>query len=191
MFNYLSKNIFLALLILITTYFLNYFFNNEINFYKEYIVYTVPFFIIYLLVQKNINLYFNFFIFSYLLSIITNNLSLFYFQIFLYSLVINLLFLFFISYFKDFNKKTILPTLLIYLFLSIFLIKEFLFFIELRLTDILFFYIIIAYYQLSFIVYIYNFFIFKFNSKNINNNKILLIESVISPFLIFFSIFKK
>lgn len=191
MFNYLSKQVLITFLILLTTYFINYFFTNEFTFYKENIIYCIPIFIAYLLFQKNINLYFNFFIFCGLISIITNNMLLFYFQIFLYSLILNMIFLFFIFYFKQFSKKILATILIIYLILSVFIIKIFLFYIEINITDILFFYIIILYYQLSFIVYIYNFLIYNFNFKNINKNSKAFTQSLVSPFLIFFSIFKK
>lgn len=191
MFNYLSRQILIIFLFLLTTYFVNYFFTNEFSFYKENIVYLIPFFITYLLFQKNINLYFNFFIFCWLLSITTHNMFLFYFQIFLYSSFLNIIFLFFIFCFQKFRKVFLIPVLIIYLLLSVFIIKDFLFFIEINLTDILFFYIIILYYQLSFVVYIYNFLIFNFNFKNKNKNIETLTESIMAAFLIFFSIFKK
>lgn len=191
MFNYLSKQVLITFTILLTTYFINYFFSNEIDFYKENIIYSVPVFITYLLFQKNINLYFNFFIFCWLISIITNNMSLFYFHVFFYSFILNIVFLFFVFYFKKFTKKILIFSLFIYLISSIIVIEQLLFYIEINITDLLFFYLIILYYQLSFTIYIYNFLIYNFNFKNKNKNHEALTQSLISPFLIFFSIFKK
>lgn len=191
MINNISKNVFFTLIIFISVNFINYFCTDSFKFYSDYIFYTIPFFIIYLCIVKDeLNNYFNIFILSFVISILSINMMLIYFQIFLICLLINLIF-FNLIFFKKFNNQIITILSFLYFLFSGFLVYEVFNFVEFKITDKFFIYIITLYYQASTFIYFKFFLINKININN--NNKFFnnLIYSLLSPFLIFFRIFKK
>jgi hypothetical protein len=189
--NNLSIKIFFMLFLFALFNALNYLLTNNLDFYNDYIFYCIPFFIFYLFYSKDhIEKTHVFIIFSLFISITAYNLSLFYFQIYFISIVINLMFLIILYLFikKIKNKKYLIFVFLTYLPVSIYLIINIFSYIIIKKSDILFYYIIVLYYQTSFTIYFFHLILKKIHLINNENS---IIQSLISPFLIFFKIFKK